>query len=149
MSVNDFPFLSLGPGCIPKPILPIIVKNPHNNTHLETLGLIDTGADSTIIPKHMAEFLGHNTEKGLMHECQTGGGAASYYEHTFTIDIVAIDQKAMVDYDNVVMTISEKCFGVLPELKIVLLGVNDFLSQYVLTINYPKEIFSLRQSPTL
>jgi len=61
------------------------------------------------------------------------------------MEILYSDSAGKIDYNNVVIRIPEKTFPVVPGLHIVILGQNDFLKNYVLTINYPRQIFSIKK----
>ena len=145
MPIVDYPFQAQGTFSEPKPILPIKITNPHNDFVFFSWGLIDTGADSTAIPGWIAKKLGHDIKSGKLSDCIAGGGLIRIYEHTCCIDILSMDKNGRVDDNNMAITIPDGRIGVLEHLPFVLLGVNDFLRNYVLTIDYPKQVFSIRQ----
>jgi len=43
-----------------KPIVPIILYNPHNDFNYSTWAIVDTGADTSVIPEHIAKSLYHD-----------------------------------------------------------------------------------------
>ena len=57
MEITNIPFRKFGPNDIPRPWLPVIIKNPHTNKELEVYGLIDTGADECALPAQYAPLL--------------------------------------------------------------------------------------------
>jgi predicted aspartyl protease len=133
MNLSDIPFTKLGPDDIPRPWLPVTIVNPHTNKNLKVLGLIDTGADECALPASYAIILGQNLQLGTPKEINTGNGKTLAYSHTVTIRIESVDfttQDVLIDF--------------MPNLHVPLLGVKSFLSNFVLTINYPDLSFSLK-----
>ena len=137
MSIQDCPFIKISAHDTARPALPIIITNPHTGKIVSTYGIIDTGADECSIPAKLAEVLGHDITKGLKKQITTGSGLTDAYIHTtdFTIIHPATDE--------VVYKIEETPVDYLPGLTVVLLGVRNFLSGFILNIDYPKESFSL------
>lgn len=138
MPFSDYPFISLSPGQRPRPMLPIRIVNPQNNQSMRALGLIDTGADQCSIPADFAKLLGHNLAAGTEKEIRTAGGPAKAYGHTTRIEVFSMKTPAAT-----VHTIPDTPVDFCPGLHVVLLGVDHFLSEFLLTINYPKQNFSL------
>jgi len=119
--------------------LPVKIINPHTGLAIRTNGLIDTGATECAIPARMAVMLGHNLTRGIRNSINTGNGISETYQHTSTILIYHPENPdAQIIYylDNVLI-------DCMPNLKIVLLGVNGFLSNFRLDIDYPNGRFSL------
>jgi hypothetical protein len=132
MDIIDSPFLKLSPKDMPRPWLPIILKNPHTNKTLGTFGLIDTGSDECAIPAAYASFLGHNLRAVKPKRVNTGKGETSAYPHTLCIETKGIEiENVLVDF--------------MPNLKVVLLGTKTFLSKFEVIIDYKKFVFSLKQ----
>ena len=133
MDILNFPFLRLHKYDLPRPWLPIIIENPHNDPPniIRTYGLIDTGADECAIPAGYAPLLGHNLQAGVQKIINTGNGPSIAYSHTLCIDVQGIRS------DNVLIDF-------MPNLSVILLGMNNFLGRFVLTIDYPNSTFSLR-----
>lgn len=130
MDIKNAPFRKLGPLDIARPWLPVTVINPHTNKKLLVLGLIDTGADECAFPAQLAVILGHDLQSGCMREIGTGNGKTVAYSHTIRLDVNGFSfPEILIDF--------------LPNLHVPLLGVRSFLSNFVLTIDYPREIFSL------
>lgn len=67
MELIDVPFLKFSPDDLPRPWLPLAIKNPHTNQSINVYGLIDTGADECAIPAHYAPLIGHNLQAGVKH----------------------------------------------------------------------------------
>lgn len=132
MDLIDIPFIRAHPDDVPRPWLPVTIKNPHTGKSQRVLGLIDTGADECAVPAGYAPLLGHDLQAGISKSINTGNGITTAYAHTlcFEIDGIHIDN-VMIDF--------------LPNLRVVLIGVKSFLSRFVVTIDYKNNTFSLRQ----
>lgn len=130
MNLHDIPFTKLSPDDIPRPWLPVTIINPHANKSIKVLGLIDTGADECALPASYATILGHNLQAGTAKEINTGNGKTIAYSHTVRIEIFDV-------------TIKETLIDFMPNLYVPLLGVKSFLSNFILTVNYPELKFSL------
>jgi predicted aspartyl protease len=130
MSRLDYPFLKFKLGDYPRPFLPITILNPHSGMHVDSYALVDTGADECAFPASFAEILGHNLTSGKQKHIGTGNGSTMAYGHTSRI---IIDE-----YDSGEITIDY-----LPNLDIPLLGVQSFLVNFIVTLNYPESIISL------
>ncbi len=134
MVLPKIPFAKLGPDDIPRPWLPVTVINPHTNKKIRVLGLIDTGADECALPASYAIILGHNLQLGYSKEINTGNGKTLAYSHTVTIRIETPD-----------FTIQNILIDFMPNLHVPLLGVKSFLSNFILSIDYPDLNFSLKK----
>ena len=131
MEITKAPFKKFGPGDIPRPWLPAVIINPHTNKEIEIYGLIDTCADECALPAQYAPLIGHNLQAGFPKEINTGNGKTLAYSHTITIKI----------HDFV---IKDVLIDFMPNLSVPLLGVKSFLSNFVVTIDYPNFNFSLK-----
>lgn len=132
MELLNIPFTKLSSDDIPRPWLPVTIINPHANKKIKVLGLIDTGADECALPARYAILLGHNLEAGFVKEINTGNGKTLAYSHTVRIETANFTiQYILIDF--------------MPNLYLPLLGVKSFLSNFILTVNYPKKTFSLRK----
>ncbi|MHB8232053.1 MAG: retropepsin-like aspartic protease [bacterium] len=116
---------------MPRPWLPVVIRNPHTDLFTNVWGLIDTGADECAIPAEYAPLLGHNLQAGIRKTINTGNGQTAAYAHTLCLETDSIK------VDNVLIDF-------MPNLNVVLLGVKSFLSNFILTINYKKSTFSLK-----
>jgi len=139
MPIRDCP-LTLCNGGIFRPILQISIVNPHTGKNFRTYGIIDTGADECAIPAGYAAALGHNLQAGTTKPVNTGNGQTVAYSHTTKFEIYhPINGKLLY-------TLPDTPIDFLPNLHVVLLGVNNFLSRFVLKIDYPGQVFSIRNS---
>lgn len=132
MDIINHPFIKISPNDIPRAALPLTIINPHTNKKLKTYGIIDTGADECAFPADFALLIGHNLQKGRPKSVRTGNGETTAYAHTISIQV----------YD---FMIKDVLIDFLPNLAIPLLGVNSFLSNFVLSVNYPNFTFSLKR----
>jgi len=131
MNIHNHPFIKISPSDVPRAALPLTVTNPHTRKKAKTYGIIDTGADECAFPASFAPLLGHNLQKGYPKEVNTGNGKTIAYSHTVCLRI----------YD---LTIKDVLIDFLPNLFIPLLGVKSFLSNFILTVDYPDKTFSLK-----
>jgi len=131
MELLNIPFTRLYPGDIGNPYLIVSIINPQNNKTIRVAGLIDTGADECALPATYAPLLGHNLRSGTRTEIRTGNGITTAYSHTVRIEAGSfVSQNVLIDF--------------MPNLCTPLLGVNSFLSNFILTIDYHKKVFSLK-----
>ena len=103
----------------------MVITNPHTGKSIRVWGIIDTGADECALPAAYAELLGHNLQAGSTKEINAGNGVTIAYSHTIRIETE--------DFN-----IKETLIDFMPNLHVPLLGVRSFLSNFILTINYPK-----------
>lgn len=130
MQLTDIPFRQLSQNDIPRPWLLVIIVNPHTNKKITVLALIDTGADECAIPATYAPLLGDDLMAGKAKQVKTGNGITTAYSHTTSIELGSFTARnVLIDF--------------MPNPHIVLLGTKSFLSHFILTINYPRKIFSL------
>lgn len=130
MSFKNKPFVKTRPGDVARPYLPITIINPENDKKINVFALIDTGADECALPASFARVLDHNLQEGKQKQINTGNGLTTAYRHT--VQIRAEDyfsENVLIDF--------------MPNLYVPLLGVKNFLSEFILNIDYPNKIFSL------
>lgn len=136
MPVRDCPFSHFGNG-IYRPILGLIIINPHTGKRYKTFGIVDTGADECAVPAELAALLGHNLQAGKTKNVTTGNGVTVAYSHTTKFEIFHPVTNQLLH------TVADTPIDFLPNLRVVLLGVNNFLSRFILHIDYPKDTFSI------
>jgi len=137
MKKVTYPFRSLSQCDSPHPYIPIRIRNPHTGQSCDAYGLIDTGADACFFPGWLAEQLGHDLNKGLHpSKIMTGNGEATASEHTLRLEVKDITGKS-------IYIVNDALVQVMPNLNVILLGVSMFLEHFVLTVNYPKQTFSI------
>jgi hypothetical protein len=145
MPIDNFPFLRAGiTDPTSRPWLFVQITNPDTGQSITTVGLVDTGADECSLPALYAELLGHNLTAGVPKTINTGNGQTTAFGHTCTIDI--FDTSLIFSgRQKIVHTIPKTPIDFMPNLHCVLLGVKTFLSSFILTVDYPKLIFSIRK----
>ncbi len=130
MPIRNYPFSIVRPGDISRPYLPVKIVNPGIEKELRVYALVDTGADECAFPASSAPILGHNLQAGQVKRISTGNGIAIAYSHATRIVIEDFStEDVLIDF--------------MPNLSIPLLGVKSFLSNFVLTVDYPNKAFSL------
>jgi len=132
MPVEYRPFRKNGADPNAKPWLGIEIENPHTGKKIKCEGLIDTGATECCFPEHFASMLGHELLSGEKINLGTAGGATDAYMHSTMIHIPGFS--------------TNRCkVSFVKGLKTPLLGIKSFLSNFfILTIDYPRKIFSLK-----
>lgn len=144
MPIVDYPFRAIGVFSTLSPLLSVRVHNPENGFWRDVVMLIDTGASVSIIPEFEAFKLGHDFKEGVLVDTDTASGDDTRYDHTGIIEIFFMDEKGRLDLGKVVATIPEGPIGVMKNIKHPVLGVERFLENHILTIDYTKQVFSIR-----
>jgi len=137
MPIRDCPFSYFGSG-ISRPILPVRIVNPHTGKSYRTHGIVDTGADECAIPASIAQILGHDLFAGQTKYIRTGNGVTAAYPHSTKFEIFHPASGELL------YTVDDTPVDFMPNLHVVLLGANNFLNRFVLTIDYPRQSFSIR-----
>ncbi|MGR3318657.1 MAG: hypothetical protein ACUZ8O_09270 [Candidatus Anammoxibacter sp.] len=137
MPISDIPFSCLG-GNIYRPILALRIINPHSKKSFKTFGIVDTGADECAIPASNAPLLGHNLQEGNTKTINTGNGDTTAYAHTTKFEVYHPVSGKLLYAAN------DTPVDFLPNLNVVLLGAKNFLSRFVLTVDYPAKTFSIK-----
>lgn len=146
MPIANYPFVDINGTGVPKPALPVILTNPANGLSFGTWALIDTGADSTVIPEFIAKKLYHDiAHKSVQRDtCLGVSGAVTTYFHTFRLKVLGLNRKGDVLCNKTAIKRNKRQYAVIRGLHLMVIGEDDFLKRYILTINYPKKMFSLR-----
>lgn len=137
MSLVDYPFLLWADGLY-RPTFQIRIINPHTGLSQKGYGLIDTGADECAVPASYAALLGHNLQAGTPKTVSTGNGPTNAYAHTTSFEI--FDPST----GQIAYTINSTPIDFMPNLHVILIGVNSFLSKFIVRIDYPNKIFSIK-----
>ena len=137
MSLIDCPFHQWDDG-VYRPTLQIRIINPHTKLSQKGYGLIDTGADECAVPASYAPLLGHKLEAGDLKTVNTGNGQTNAYAHTTSFEI--FDPST----GQIAYAINSTPIDFMPNLNIVLIGVNSFLSEFILYVDYPNKMFSIK-----
>jgi hypothetical protein len=113
-------------------MLPIRIFNPHKNRAYKTWGLIDTGATGCAIPADIAKMLGYKVTLGEQKKISTGNGNVVSYLHKMSIDFYHPDDPE----NKVIHTLDNVLIDCMPNLHMVLLGVEGFLSNFILCSSF-------------
>ena len=81
---------------------------------------------------------------GTAKTINTGNGSTTAYGHTCTIEVFDTLQ-LLSGEEKIACTIPQTVIDFMPNLHCVLLGVKTFLSGFELTIDYPRQRFSIRR----
>ena len=119
--------------------LPVSIINPKNNKVFRGHGMIDTGASNCCFPSHVAMILGLPLMKGKEQSTSTGDGSSKGFRHVVSVNIYHPEHPNK----KAIHSIEKTQINFMPNLPIIILGVNEFLKKYTLCIDYPKKIFSL------
>ncbi len=104
------------------------------------MGLVDTGADTCAMPLSYASLIGHVVENGETGSVITAGsGDIKTVIHTCSFDLLCPRTKrTLYHLENIKTHFTNN-------LKCPLIGVSGFLNQFMLTIDYPSNCFSLKK----
>ena len=122
----------------------IRVTNPATKQAIIALAIVDTGADECVFPVEIAERLGHKLKSVPAKPIQTASGTTYAYSHTSLVEILEMQTNGMFG-SNVLYRIPKTPIDFVEGCNAFLLGVSNFLNDFVLTIDYPKQRFSIRK----
>jgi hypothetical protein len=143
MPIVNFPFLRISQDSVERPILVVKIVNPQTGLTLDSMGIVDTGADACAIPAGYGRLLGYDIKSGTPKPVGTGKGLTTAYSHLCRLDIYETDS-IFKGNAKVIYTTSEINIDFMEYLPVILLGVSDFLGQFFVGIDYPSQLFSLR-----
>lgn len=154
MPITEYPFISVVPvgsnsarisvkGPNARPRLWIRIINPDKNLAFEALAIVDTGADACAFPAQIAVQLGHNLESVKPKIVNTAKGPTEAYPHTSRVQILEVQSNGLPG-PRVLYTIPDTKIDYTKGLPEFLLGRQQFLSRFVLKIDYPRQVFSIR-----
>lgn len=143
MPIQNYPFTLIASD-IMRPMLWIRLSNPdYPKSSVRYSALVDTGADDCVFPAGVAIALGHNLTSVTPKIIHGVNSASLSYPHTSTIEILGVDPDGLPTTD-VLYTIVDTPIDYLVGCQNFLLGTRNFLSRFVLTIDYPRQVFSIR-----
>jgi hypothetical protein len=137
MPLRDCPIIGKPSDFLVK--LPITIINPQTKRTYNTFGIIDTGATKCAIPGEIANILGYDFTNCKQELVVTGNGQ----DYAYCLPTSMLIRHPANPDNNIIFTIDNALINYMPHLGIVLLGVDEFLSRFVLKIDYHKRIFSL------
>jgi hypothetical protein len=142
MPIKNHPFATiLG---VNRPMLWIRAINPDTGQGVIELAIVDPGADECVFPATTATELGHTLESGSKKSIKTASGTTYAYSHTSVVDILDMQLNGMPG-SKVLYTIPKMPIDFVQGCDHFLLGVGNFLKDFVLTIDYPRQCFSIRK----
>ena len=146
MPISNHKFIAMGQGGRSRPMLWIRISNPHRKDKAVplNLALVDTGADVCLFPGIIATNLGHDLRKGKRKEMGTAGGSIYAYEHTSKIEILETLPDGRPG-PKVLFSIAKTPIDYVDDCTSFLLGSEKFLNKFILTVDYPKQIFSIKK----
>lgn len=126
------------------PMLWIRVSNPATGQAAIFKALVDTGAYSCAFPASVASQLGHKLKSVPAKQVNGAGGSTNAYAHKSKVEIL---EMLPPDFPgtNVLYTIKDTPVDFVEGLDQFLLGVNNFLGNFILKVDYPGRVFSIRK----
>lgn len=145
MPIRNYPFTRIASDRS-RPMLWIRVSNAHGNTPaILVKAVVDTGADKCAFPASIATQLGHKLHKGLARKTvRTASGRTQAFSHTSRVEVLAIRANGLPG-TKVLYTLAATPIDFIQRCESFLLGTRSFLKPFVLEIDYPAEVFSLRK----
>lgn len=141
MKVDRFPFISLGG--IARPMLWVRISTVDGAKRTRSLlAKVEPGADACFFPSDVAEELGYNLKSAVPVGIETIIGTGKAYLHRSIIEILEMLPDGSAG-ERVLYRIPEVLICFVENSKSFVLGARDFLSSFVLTVDYSKQFFSL------
>ena len=144
MSVfQEYPFIPIEPGDWPRLILPVCITNPKNGRFIRHWAFADTGADRSAFPGWLRQALGLSPRSGIRRSITTGSGPDTAHAHLAQVDIFGLTPGLRrVDTSKVIHSVSTR-MDFMPNLGSCLIGVESFLEEFILRVDYQRRVFSL------
>lgn len=143
MPIQNYPFTPVASD-IMRPMLWIRLSNPdYPKSSVRYSALVDTGADDCVFPAGVAIALGHNLTSVTPKIIHGINSASLSYPHTSTIEILGMDSDYLPTTD-VLYTVAGAPIDYLVGCQNFLLGAKKFLSDFILTVDYPQKVFSIQ-----
>jgi hypothetical protein len=114
------------------PAIPIKLVKLDGRMTPETLGLVDSGCDTTMFPATWAKVLGIDLQKDCSAQASnTAGGTTTNYSYVPGIDAIVMGKKVHLS----------AAFN--PGLPVILLGREDFFALYKITFDQAANSFTV------
>jgi len=113
------------------------------NASVNALAIVDTGADDCVFPAKFAAALNHNLKSVKAKPMGTVNGQTFAYPHICTIQVLNMLDNGRAG-DKILYTLNDVLIDFAERCEPFLLGAKQFLSKFVLTIDYPNQVFSIR-----
>lgn len=124
-----------------QPYLPLRIVNPDKKLSINCGCLIDTGADKCVFPENVCTILGHNLNgDGVKSSFNSGisGITITTWQHTFLLELIHPTSRDIVwQSERLLIDCTEH--NDLP----VILGTEDFLKHFRITIDYPEKMITV------
>jgi len=147
--IIDYPFTlpeeykAIGYSHQKQPCLPVQLTNPITNKTTVVWGLVDTGASACHFPEKYAKAIGIDVKRGRPYGGPTSGGPCKGRFCHCHIGILAIKNENEIDFTRELITLPNREHFFSEKAPISLLGIEGFLEDYILTVDYPKQVFSI------
>jgi len=144
MPIKDYPLTPVAPG-LARPMLWVRVINPTTKRGVIALAIVDTGADDCVFPAKVASQLDYKLKAVTPKRIKTAIGTVSVSMHKYKprVDILEMRPDGMPG-KKILHTIRNTPIDFIGGCDAFLLGTS-FLSDFVLTIDYPRQVFSIRK----
>jgi hypothetical protein len=147
MPIVEYPFLAFAPRSMWRPLLPVEIVNPHTRQAVQAYGVVDTGATVCAFPLENADDIGIKLGPEHRFHLESAGNEREAYGYTVMIRVFAILQAVRRDIytpPTPVIELADTRIAFIRGLKCPVLGVKGFLDRYVVTVNHPRQEFSVR-----
>jgi len=124
-----------------KPWLPIRFTNPANGEFITINGLVDSGADTCLFPASLCQCVGHKLRADGVKSNRALGveqKPVRTWRHTFSLELLSPDMTKVLWKTSKDMEFD--CSEAEPP---VLLGVDDFLRHFKVTLDYQQGLVTL------
>jgi predicted aspartyl protease len=144
MSVfEEYRFITIEPGHCPRPMLPLRISNPRTGDEITVWGIVDTGADGCAFPGRITDALEIDLQAGVKRLIGTGNGLTEAYAHLVQVDVFGLrPRSSRVDANKIIHSVSAT-IDFIPNLDCCLIGFENFLKDFILSIDYQRQVFSL------
>lgn len=137
MNEIEFPYLKLFKGDKPRPLLPVKINYKRGSE--DVLALLDSGADFTFIPRHIASEVGLQLKPKNMMEVTGVGGMVQVFKTQATLVFMIDDEEIALTRVNVL--VPEE-----PDFRFTLLGRDTIFKEFVITFDeYEKKVIFERK----
>lgn len=145
MPIRSYPFITMSG--LARPQLYVRVSSIDGAKRTEPLlAKVDTGADYCIFPLDIAKELKFEINEDVRKPLKTAGQPTWSYPHKVMLEILRTEEDGF--YGSQAFRIPKLTVYFAEESSQFLLGTKGFLDQFILTVDYPKQEFSLRSPPS-
>lgn len=142
MQIKNYPFTSLRGRDRPMLLVRISDSDGTKRT-VPLLAKIDTGCDGCIFPFDIAEELGYDIKSAEQVPVETTSIPTEAHRiDSMMIEVIGMSTDGSPD-EKILYRIPKVPIYFVKNTKQFLLGVEGFLDQFVLTVDYPNRVFSL------